>query len=102
MDKDHNKWTRERGFWERNGPEIGILIICGFFLALMVLGSGFVLLKPEIPGLSTLFKDPPPPKPDPYAQKLTLQPGEQEILLFHPKPKPPAKPEPAPAKPRNP
>ena len=95
MSNDDNKWTRERGFWERNGPDIGIITVCVIFLGLAVLGAGFVLFKPEIPALSAVFKPPPPPKPDPYAQKLTLQPGEQEVFLFKRPtgpPTPPAKP----------
>ena len=99
MVNDDNKWTRERSFWERNGPDIGIITVSVIFLGLMALGTGFVLFKPEIPGLSAAFKPPPPPKPDPYAQKLTLEPGEQEVLLFKRPAKPPAQPQAPPAKP---
>lgn len=99
MSNDDNKWSRERSFWERNGPDIGIITVSVIFLGLAVMGAGFVLFKPEVPGLSTLFKAPPPPKPDPYAQKMTLQPGEQEVFLFKRPANPAAKPEAPPAKP---
>jgi hypothetical protein len=98
-DKHDSKWTRERSFLERNGPDIGIVIICCFFLVMMVLGTGFVLLKPEVPGLSNLFKEPPPPPRDPMTQKLTLEPGEQEIILFKTPGKPVPQPKVPPAKP---
>jgi hypothetical protein len=93
MATEFNKWTRPRSFWEKNGPEIGTIVICVIFLGLAVMGAGVVLFKPEIPGLSQLYKAPPPPPRDPMAQKLTLEPGEQEIILFNKPAKPPAKPQ---------
>jgi hypothetical protein len=89
MAKDENKWTRERGFWERNAAEITTIVACVIFLFLMVGAVGFVLFKPEIPGLSNAFKAPPAPPPGPpgHNQKFLYSvPGEVEVLIYPGKP----------------
>ena len=99
MDKDENKWSRERTLWEKNGPDIGIIAVSVIFLGLTVMAAGFVLFKPEVPGLNKLFKTPPAPPPQPsFDQKFHYSvPGESEIRLYPGKPvqlppPPPAKP----------
>ena len=52
-----NKWTRERGFWEVNGPDILMLSTAGFFLVLTVIGIGFFLLQPQLQGVFNSFHD---------------------------------------------
>jgi hypothetical protein len=89
MAKDENKWSRERGYWERNGPDFGIIIVSVIFLGLMVGAAGFLLFKPEIPGLADAFKAPPPPPPPGPSRDQKFHysvPGEAEVLIFPGKP----------------
>jgi hypothetical protein len=73
-------WGRKRGFWALYGGDLLMLVTALFFLGLTISLIAFVLIKPKVPGLSELFSDTPPPPQ--IQQKLHLQPGEQEIILF--------------------
>ena len=83
-----NPWSRERSFWQKHGGDIMMLATSVFFLGLTIFLVGFLLIKPEVPGLSNLFKEPPPPPPRRQAdQKFHYSvPGEAEVLIFPGKP----------------
>jgi hypothetical protein len=100
--EDVNKWTRERSFLQKHGGDLLMLATAVFFLALAIGAVGFVLIKPEIPGLSNVFKDPPPPPRNPMDQKLNLAPGESEVILFDANRKPVPVVPPAPPPPKSP
>ena len=85
--EEENKWTRPRGFWETNGPDVMVLLTATFFLVMTVGGIAFVILQPRVRGLHELFSDPPPAPP--IDQKLHMAPGETEMKLY---PVAPAKP----------
>ena len=78
--EEENKWTRPRGFWETNGPDVMVLLTATFFLVMTVGGIAFVILQPRVRGLHELFSDPPPAASAPD-QKLHLAPGEAEMNL---------------------
>jgi hypothetical protein len=85
-----NKWTRPRGFWEVNGPDLAVLLTAAFFLIMTVGGIAFVIIQPRVRGLHELFSDPPPVAAAPVDQKLHLAPGETEMKLYSTAPaKPP-------------
>jgi hypothetical protein len=91
MAKDEkNPWTRERSFLQKHGGDILMLVTSVFFLGLTIAAVGFLLIKPEVPGLSNIFKDPPPARANPRRQaeqKFQYSvPGEAEVLLFPGKP----------------
>ena len=87
FEEKENKWTRERSYWEVNGPDLALFLTAFFFLILTVGGIGFVLIEPRINGLHQVFSDPPPAPP--IDQKLHMAPGETEMKLY---PVAPAKP----------
>ncbi|HJR57034.1 MAG TPA: hypothetical protein VJ798_10665 [Rhizomicrobium sp.] len=96
-DKDEiNPWTRERSFWQKNGGDLAMLVTSVFFLGLTIFLVGFLLVKPGVPGLSNVFKDPPPPPRQ--AEKFHYSvPGEVEVNIAPGKPiilPPPAQPAP--------
>jgi hypothetical protein len=97
--EETNPWSRERTFWQKNAGDIVMLATSLFFLVLTIAAVGFLLIKPEVPGLSNIFKDPPPPPPRRQAdQKFHYSlPGEAEVLIFPGKPVqfPPMSPTPA-------
>jgi hypothetical protein len=95
-DKDEiNPWTRERTFWQKNGGDLVMLVTSVFFLGLTIFLVGFLVIKPEVPGLSNVFKDPPPPPPR-QAEKFHYSlPGEVIMDITPGKkvvPPPPAQP----------
>jgi hypothetical protein len=93
-----NPWSRERSFWQKNGGDLAMLVTSVFFLGLTIFLVGFLVLKPGVPGLSNVFKDPPPAPPRQAEKFYYSVPGEVIMNIAPGKPivPPPPPPQPAP------